>query len=57
MQFFLQKTAISLRPGKLVLCGNDTAKSVPNNCYGWGRIDIAAAIAACKTYCDGDKND
>jgi subtilisin family serine protease len=25
-------------------CGNDTATSVPNNVYGWGRIDALAAL-------------
>jgi subtilisin family serine protease len=25
-------------------CGDDTSASVPNNVYGWGRIDAAAAV-------------
>jgi serine protease AprX len=30
-------------------CGGDTPTSVPNNVYGWGRIDALAAIRATRT--------
>ncbi len=26
-------------------CGDDTSTSVPNNVYGWGRIDALAALS------------
>ena len=29
-------------------CGGDTSTSVPNNVYGWGRIDALAAVQAAR---------
>jgi serine protease AprX len=38
----IEQTAV--RKTKLELCGGDSATQVPNNTYGWGRIDALAAV-------------
>ncbi len=43
----LERSAVPLY-ASVPLCGADTVSSVPNNVYGWGRIDaLAAYTAAC----------
>jgi subtilisin family serine protease len=38
-------TQSALRIHSTQNCGGDTPTSVPNNVYGWGRIDALAAFA------------
>lgn len=40
----IQQTAVPRTTSQA--CGSDTATSVPNNVYGWGRIDALAAVTA-----------
>ena len=52
LQAILQSTAVHLLPpaGER-LCGQDTAKSVPNNFFGYGRIDLINAVNVCRELC------
>ena len=45
----LEQSAVHLTSGQG--CGGDSATAVPNNVYGWGRIDVLAAynLAWCST--------
>lgn len=49
MQYFMEMTAIPRTAERL--CGLDLPNAVPNCSYGWGRIDAAAAVHACREYC------
>ncbi len=40
----IEQTAVPLTTGQG--CGDDTPSSVPNNSFGWGRIDAFAAVLA-----------
>lgn len=44
LEALITSTAVSLTSWQG--CGNDTPASVPNNTYGWGRIDALAAFEA-----------
>lgn len=44
IEAILQETAVSRTTSQN--CGSDTATSVPNNVYGYGRIDALAYLAA-----------
>ena len=39
----IEQTAVSRTP-PVPICGSDLPTSVPNNTYGWGRIDALAAV-------------
>ncbi len=56
-QHFMQMSAIGKKPPFTVgkLCGGDTPDSIPNNYYGYGRIDALAAVNVCRTYCKRTK--
>lgn len=41
-------TAVPLLPLAKSLCGDDTPQSIPNNHYGYGRLDLWAAIRKCR---------
>lgn len=57
IQEILEKTAIPLKPEPPVysgigrnadgLCGTDGPDSIPNNFFGWGRIDVLSAVVYC----------
>lgn len=49
LEYFMEMTAIP-RPAE-DLCSLDQPNAVPNCSYGWGRIDAAAAVNACRAYC------
>jgi hypothetical protein len=49
MEYFMEMTAVPLAARDL--CNLDQPLAVPNCSYGWGRIDAAAAINACREYC------
>lgn len=49
MEYFMEMTAVPRAAEKM--CGLDQPNSVPNCSYGWGRIDAATAIHACREYC------
>lgn len=42
----LRSTAVRLASGQL--CGGISGEAVPNPIFGWGRIDVAAAVAAAQ---------
>jgi subtilase family protein len=44
----LTSTAVPLLPITRSLCGKDTPHSIPNNHYGYGRLDLWAAIRKCR---------
>lgn len=56
LQAILQSTAVHLMPpaGER-LCGQDNAKSVPNNFFGYGRIDVENAVNVCRELCSSFK--
>ncbi len=41
----IERTAKPLTVDQGYYCGSDTATSIPNNQYGWGRIDAYAAVS------------
>lgn len=54
IQTLLEQTAVRLRPRQSAndrLCGGDRPDSVPNNYFGYGRIDVLKAVRACMKYC------
>lgn len=56
MQTLIEQTALPLLPPNPTwdgkgLCGDDKITSIPNNYYGWGRLDILAAIDKCRQIC------
>lgn len=44
----LTSTAVPLLPLAGSLCGGDTPQTIPNNHYGYGRLDLWAAINSCR---------
>ena len=57
IQDLLQSTALPLFPPKgQVLCGIDEANSVPNNHFGYGRINVLAAVKKCRAICAGQSS-
>ncbi|HNS40828.1 MAG TPA: hypothetical protein PKJ56_11365, partial [Promineifilum sp.] len=40
----ITQTTRQLPPDPSPLCGTDSGLSIPNNHYGWGRIDALAAV-------------
>lgn len=46
-----QDTALPKYPLPGSLCGNDTPDTIPNNHYGYGRIDVAKAMDRCLELC------
>jgi len=44
LESVITQSAKSLTVGNSSLCGADTPTSVPNNNFGWGRIDALTAI-------------
>jgi subtilisin family serine protease len=52
LQAVLQSSAVHLLPpaGER-LCGVDTARSVPNNFFGYGRIDVERGVKVCMELC------
>lgn len=55
MEYFIQMTAIPRAAERM--CQLDEANTVPNCSYGWGRIDCAAAVNACRAYCQANSNE
>ena len=52
LQFFLQMSAIAkTMPRGQPICGDDLGNTVPNNYFGWGRIDALMAVKACRAHC------
>lgn len=52
IQDLLQQTAVHLTPPSgQRLCGGDTVNSVPNNFFGYGRINVFAAVKKCQAIC------
>ena len=51
IQLLLQLTARRETTGETGVtgCGDDVATDSPNNVYGWGGIDLFAAVTACKS--------
>jgi hypothetical protein len=44
IEALIQNTAVRLYTNEG--CGGDSAQSIPNNTYGWGRIDAYSAYKA-----------
>lgn len=58
IQTLLEQTAVKLTsPQSEGLCGRDTPNTVPNNCFGHGRIDVLKAVRTCVKYCQMKKQD
>lgn len=57
LQTLLQATAVHLKPpaNASPLCGNDTPDSIPNNYFGYGRINVLDAVRACRKRCSQQK--
>lgn len=52
IQVILQASAEHLLPPFVdSFCGRDNANSIPNNYFGYGRINVHAAVKACRTLC------
>ena len=53
VQIILQATAEHLTPSPAMspLCGNDTLQSIPNNYFGYGRINVREAVKTCQKLC------
>lgn len=52
LQDLLQSTAVKLTPPREGrLCGGDKPDSVPNNYFGYGRIDVLKAVQTCQRQC------
>lgn len=51
-------SAIAKKPPKSpsgMYCGGDNADSIPNNYFGYGRIDVLAAVNVCRANCRSPK--
>lgn len=44
LEAIITQTTRQLPPNSSPLCGTDSGLSIPNNHYGWGRIDALAAV-------------
>ena len=47
----LEETALPKRPLPNSLCGDDNYDTVPNNHYGYGRLDLFKAVTKCQEVC------
>jgi serine protease AprX len=46
IETLLKNSAIPRYPTSTQLCGGDNTTTLPNNVYGWGRVDALAAVTA-----------
>lgn len=61
IQNLVEQTSQPLLPPRITWdgkghCGDDTPTSIPNNYYGWGRLDIESALEKCRQICSSQKN-
>jgi hypothetical protein len=56
IQSLLESTAVKLRPPRSdgPLCGGDKPDSVPNNYFGYGRINVLQAVRTCQNMCKAE---
>lgn len=57
IQELLQATAVHIPPpAGQQLCGDNQPDSIPNNYFGYGRIEVFAAVRACLVLCGQHKS-